>query len=180
MESITASRLSALMTCDKESGINFTFTGSGFALSSVKGVGAQVVESLIEEFKKCIQRSDTIKAIEILIEAGAFDRFSPYELISSVLYDQKERGRGSVTTNLPTSLSNNFKKISKYQLLKFYEISQDFKYKNMLSSQHFNSSLKKLENRELRDSEIEFKTVIESYPETSYSLESLISWNYQV
>ncbi len=130
----TGEWLSALMTCDKddtgkiskfmheafsmhipclppdinESGINFTFTGSGirFALSAIKGVGAQVVESLIEERLKnglylslsdCIQRSDTKKigkkAIELLIEAGAFDRFSPYrdELISSVesLYDQK-------------------------------------------------------------------------------------------
>ncbi|MGR3951399.1 MAG: outer membrane protein assembly factor BamD [Chlamydia sp.] len=39
--------------------------------------------------------------------------------------------------------------------------------------EHFNSGLKKLENRELRDSELEFKTVIESFPETSYALEAL-------
>ncbi len=128
--------LSALMTCDKddtakvskfmheallmhipclppdinESGLNFTFTGSGirFALSAIKGVGTQVVEAIIEERQRkgdftslsdFIHRVDTKKVgkkvIELLIEAGCFDRFHLHrdELIVSIesLYDQAVR-----------------------------------------------------------------------------------------
>ncbi len=101
-----------------ESGMNFTYTGSGirFALSAIKGVGTQVVESIIQERKKngpfqslsdFIHRLDTKKigkkVVELLIEAGAFDRFAQYRddliavvepLYEQAIREQKEKSQG--------------------------------------------------------------------------------------
>jgi len=104
-----------------ESGTEFTSAKKGirFAMTAVKGVGQGVVEAILEERKKkglfpslydFIQRIDTRKvgkkAIECLIEAGAFDStgWGRAQLLASVepMYqvaqkDQKDKERGEMS-----------------------------------------------------------------------------------
>jgi len=94
-----------------ESNLNFTATAKGvrFALSAIKGVGAQAVEALIEERKQgpytslydFVRRNDPKrigkKMIELLIDAGSFDHFSwkRDELVASLyaMYDDVQRSK---------------------------------------------------------------------------------------